>query len=40
MQPGTDDSGSGSNAVRRYGPLAVIVLIALVVGIFVVTGGG
>ena len=39
MQPGTDDSGSGSTALRRYGPLAVIAVIALVVGIFVVAGG-
>lgn len=39
MQPGTDDSGSGSTAIRRYGPLAVIAVIALVVGIFVVAGG-
>jgi hypothetical protein len=40
MQPGTDGNDKTSTALRRYGPLAVLAVIALVIGIVVVAGGG
>lgn len=40
MQPGTDEANTGSTAVRRYGPLAVLAVVGLIVAIVVVVGGG